>query len=146
MLFQGLPEIPTGPTAGHFWQTYGPGKIGLVAENPLNAAQCVKIVAERGETGMRQTPLCLAKGETYTGSLWARGEAADGLTVRLLDGEKVLAERVIGKPEAEWKEFTFELKAEAGAENGTLLVAARGKAAVCIDQVSLMPESWRAAG
>jgi len=146
VLFEGLPEIQAGPAAGHFWRAYGPGKVALVAENPLNGAKCVKIVAEGGETGLRQTPLCLGKGETYAGSLWARGEAADGLTVRLLDGEKVIAEKTLGKPEAEWKELAFGLKPEVGAENGSIQVAARGKAAVYIDQVSLMADASRKTG
>ena len=134
-----------GPTS-HNWTAYGPGKATLTKDHPLNSNYCRQIVAESGETGLQQTPFCIRKGETYRGSLWARGEAAEGLVVRLLDGSQTLGEVTLPRPTAEWAEYPFAFKPTGGADNATLQIGVRGKAAVWLDQVSMMPESWAKAG
>ena len=105
-----------------------------------------QIVAETGETGLQQTPICIRQGETYRGSLWARGEAAEGLVVRLLDGSQTLAETALPRPTAEWREYPFEFKPMRSVDNATLQIGVRGKADVGLDQISIMPESWAKAG
>ena len=146
VLFEGLPEIPARTTTVPAWDAYGPGKTDLSNENPFNGDVCQAITSDGGETGIQQMPLCIRKGEVYKGSLWVRGEAPEGLVMRLLDGDKKVAEQAVPAPAAEWKEFPIELKPDADAPAATLQVGVKGKAKVCIDQVSLMPESWRAAG
>ena len=81
-------------SASHNWTAYGPGKATLTTDHPLNSSHCQQIIAESGETGLQQTPFCIRQGETYRGSLWARGEAAEGLVVRLLDGSQTLGAAV----------------------------------------------------
>ena len=146
VLFEGLPEVPARPAVAPAWEPYGAGKVDESRENPLNGDVCEAIASDGGETGLAQKPLCIRKGETYKGSLWVRGEAPDGLVVRLLDGEKKLLELSLPAPKEEWQEVPMELKPGATAENATLQIGVRGKAKVWLDQVSLSPESWRAAG
>jgi alpha-N-arabinofuranosidase len=145
VLFEGLPEMPGKAGVAKFWQAYGPGKVSLVSGNALNGEWCEAVTAEAGETGLKQTPLCVRKGETYRGSFWVRGSAPDGLVARLLDGQAVLAETALPAPTGEWREVPVDLTCGAAAENATFQIGVRGRAAVWIDQVSLMPESWRAA-
>jgi len=148
-LLEGLPPLP--PQAGglHSWQPYGPGKVGTVsaAAEALNGEKCREVVSDGGETGLAQTPLAVRAGETYYGSLWARGEAAaDGLVVRLLDGTKTLAEKTLAKTGDAWHDLLFEFKPDAGCDNATIQVGLRGKGRVWFDQVSLMAESSRKTG
>ena len=130
----------------HNWTAYGPGKVTLTTDHPQNSRHCRQIVAGAGETGLQQTPFCIRKGETYHGSLWARGEAAEGLVVRLLDGSQTLGEVALPRPTAEWGVYPYEFKPTHGADNATLRIGVRGKAEVRLDQVSMMPESWAKAG
>ncbi len=145
-LLEGLPEVKRQAASPHSWEAYGPGKTYLSADNPLNCDKCQLVVSESGETGFQQKPLCIRGGETYYGSVWARGKATEGLVVRLLDGEKTLSERALPEPNPEWKQFAFELKPKASAENAAIRVGVRGKAKVYIDQVSMMSKSARKTG
>jgi len=99
-----------------------------------------------GETGLEQTPFCLRAGETYKGSLWARGEASGGLVVRLTGGGIQLAEQSLTAPGAEWAEFPFTFKPSANCSAATLQVGLTGEGTVWLDQVSLMPERARQEG
>ena len=137
-------DVPGG--APRYWTVYGPGKSSVDANQPLNSQFCQRIVAESGETGLQQKPFCIRRGETYRGSLWARGTAAGGLVVRLLDGSKVLAEAKLPQPTASWGEYAFEFLPSHGADNAMFQVGVRGKADACLDQVSMTPESWAKAG
>ncbi|MFW6106962.1 MAG: alpha-L-arabinofuranosidase C-terminal domain-containing protein, partial [bacterium] len=102
------------------------------------------IRAGDAETGLQQKPFCVERSETYGGSLWACGDGT--LLVRLLDGETVLAQASGGPVDGEWREFAFQLDPAADAENATLQVGVQPGGDVRIDQVSMMPDSWRAAG
>jgi len=145
-LFEGLPEVKQQAATPHSWQAYGQGKTHLSADEPLNCDKCQAIISESDETGVQQRPLCIRRGETYYGSLWARGDASEGLIVRLLDGEKTLAEKALPKPADRWREYRFELKPVATAENARIQVGVRGNGKVWIDQVSLMSETSRQTG
>ncbi len=145
-LFEGLPEKLTQPAVAHRWAVYGPGKAFLETDRPLNSRFCQRLIGGEGETGIEQTPFSIRAGETYRGSLWARGQAPAGMVVRLLEGRKVLGEAMLAAPSAAWQEFRFEFQPAAIADHATLQVGVRGKADVAIDQVSMMPQSWAKAG
>ncbi len=107
MLYEGLPEVTSRNTSRR-WKAYGPGSIQLVTEQPLNSNYSQRIVARDEETGLRQQPFCLRKGETYHGSLYARGRAPDGLVVRFRDGREVIMEKRLPAPTDQWKPYPFE--------------------------------------
>jgi alpha-N-arabinofuranosidase len=145
-LFEGLPEVKQPSALPHTWQAYGQGKTRLTSEGALNCDSCELIVSEGGETGVQQSPLCVRDGETYYGSVWVRGDAPEGLVVRLLDAEKTLAEKSLGRPNKDWREYSFEVKPVATAANATIQLGVRGKGKVYVDQVSLMSKSARETG
>jgi len=151
-LHEGLPPIPEAEAgAAPFWRPFGDvvgesasGHVSTSTENPLNGKQCKRIVSEVGCDGVSQGPICVRAGEVYRGSLWARGDA-HRLCIELMDGETRLAEQDV-HPVKEWKELRFELKPVASSDAATLRISTACVAEVSIDQVSLMPESWRKAG
>ncbi len=146
VLYDGLPELLTQPALARRWTSFGPAKVYLDTDRPLNSRYSQRLVADSGESGLEQTPYAIRAGETYRGSLWARGEAAGGLDVALLDGDKPLAAAALSSVTADWKELPFELRPTASCENATLRITVQGKAEVSIDQVSMMPEGWAKAG
>ncbi len=141
-----LPEVDANTTP--HWQSFGDAQVTTTTRNALNGLQCKRVESEGPLGGLVQMPLCIRSGEVYRGSVWARGEAADGLMVRMLADDTVLAEQVLttSLAGARWKEFPFELAADATSDATRLQVAIRGPGTIWIDQVSMMPESWREAG
>lgn len=146
VLFEGLPGDLAQPSPAKFWEAYGQGAVAMGGQDALNGDLCQRIASEGGEAGIQQTPLCVRRGDACAGSLWVRGEAPGGLVIRLRDGDTTLAEQTLPAPTGEWQERAIRLEPKASAENATLQVGVRGKGAVWLDQVSLMPESARAAG
>ncbi len=140
VLFEGLPEVPKHATARH-WQGFGDGEVYITDENPLNSRLCQFIGVQKGEAGIRQSPLFIQAGETYHGSIWVRGNAPNGLVVRLRNGEKVISEQKLPTPTDEWKEYPIDFKPTETSEDATIEIAAIAPARVWIDQVSLMAES-----
>ncbi|NLS93658.1 MAG: DUF1080 domain-containing protein [Planctomycetaceae bacterium] len=146
-LHEGLPAIPEGELSiAPAWHPTGSAKVSTSTENPLNGAQCKKIESSGKFGGLVQEPMRIEAGKVYRGSLWVRGEAPGGLAVRLLNGNKVLAEQTLSAPSDEWKEMPIELKAKGSSDLAALQVVVQGAGTVWLDQVSLMPESWYVKG
>jgi alpha-N-arabinofuranosidase len=146
VLFDGLPAIPEQTFAARHWSAFGPGKASVETDKPLNSDACVRIAGQTGETGLAQDQFCIRAGEAYEGSLWACGSAPDGLVVRLLSGKQTTAEQKLGAPSDDWQELKFELRPKTSDPNAVLQVAVMGKADVALDQVSMMPQSWKGKG
>ena len=146
VLYSGLPDMAKSMGAGENWETFGPGNVSQTQTNPLNSDWCVHVENQNGETGVEQVPFCIRKGERYSGSLWARGTAPDGLEVSLLDGEQIIAQQELPSPGSEWEEYEFAFATEDTAREATLRVTIKGKADCWLDQVSMMSESSREHG
>ncbi len=135
VLYQELPQV-SGDSMPDDWSSYGEGSFEMTG-NALNDEYCVKVAGSgSAEAGIEQTPFYIIP-QAYQGSLWARGQGGS-LIVRLLDGERTLAQARLGKVSASWGEFKFVLKPKQGAKDATLQVGVRGGGTVWIDQVSLM--------
>ncbi len=147
VLHEGLPPIPAGEAGvAPAWAPTGTATVATSRENPLNGALCRRIASNGPFGGLQQQPLRVVAGEVYRGSLWVRGEAKEGLVVRILDGEKPLAEQQLAAPAEDWKELPIELVPAGSSDAAVLQVGVQGTGTVWLDQVSLMPDSWRKAG
>ncbi|MBN2209868.1 MAG: DUF1080 domain-containing protein [Sedimentisphaerales bacterium] len=146
-LYEGLPPLPR-QHAGNFplWQSFGVAKVSTSTENPLNGKRCRKIESQGEPGGLTQQPLCIRAGEVYAGSFWALGKVVGDLIVRLKIGDKILAQQSSSVSTEDWKEFPIKLKPTASANEAAIEIMVKGKGTVWIDQVSLMPESWRQSG
>jgi alpha-N-arabinofuranosidase len=145
VLFQGVPPVPTPKNAaGIHWTTLG-GTATSVTTNPLNDEFAVELrgtPADR-EIGLSQKNVCLTAGESYTGSLFLKGNAPQGGKLRFLNGSTIVAELPIPAPSAEWKEFPISFTSSVNAPDATLQIAFPNTAQVTIDQVSLMAGASR---
>lgn len=146
VLFEGLPPSIENTFAARHWTVFGSGDASVEDDDPFNSNFCVRLKNDSGQTGLAQDALRVQAGETYIGSLWVRGSAPDGLSVRLVSGGQAIAERRLGTPGRDWSEMHFKLRPEISDANATLQVVVDGKADVGVDQVSLMPRSWQANG
>ena len=105
------------------------------------------MVGTTGETGIDSGPLAVRSGETYVGSLFARGTAPDGLVVRLQDGTTHAGVgRRCRRPVSSGVNTRSACRSTPRSQAARLQVVMPGRGDVLIDQVSLMPQSWRDAG
>ncbi len=146
-LFEGLPAELPRPQTARDWEPCGrPARLELQEGEALNGRMCLRVEADGEEGGILQRRLAVREGQTLHGSLWARGETAARLTVRLTAGERVLAEEHAAVEPGPWKELNFTLRPSEPAEDAALAVVLGGRGRVWIDQVSLMPDAALGAG
>jgi alpha-N-arabinofuranosidase len=141
----GTPLLTGVPTAARHWYAADAGETALDTDLPLNGRQAMRIVSHDADSGIEQPGYAVRAGDALRGSLWLSG-AGPGLVVRLLEGDKVLAEQKVASPSEEWKEYPLLLNPTATSGNATLRILARPGSVVKLDQVSLMPDSYRANG
>jgi len=146
ILYEGIPENLTRRNTASFWQTYGRAEAYLDRTDPLNSRTCQKITTGNEGGGLQQENLCIRAGESYEGSVWLKGESPDGMVVRLLGDNGQQTEEAIGRPSPNWRQFSFTLKPNWSCDNASLSIDAKAKSEVWIDQVSLMPISWKQKG
>ncbi len=146
VLHQGVPDSLVQSVGLKHWRFGGQGRLILEDEHPRNSHVAVWIEGREGESVLRQEPLALRQNEWYVGSLWVRGRAPLGMSVRLMDGAQPLAMQSLFAVGEDWREVPIRLRPNANTDRGALEIALRGDGRVCIDQISLMPESWSASG
>ena len=139
------PQFGGVPTPAQYWYATGAGEITLDTSLSLNGGQSLRIVTHDADSGIEQNGYAVRAGDALRGSLWLSG-TGPGLIVRLLDGDKVLAQQTIAAPTADWTEFPLLLTPATASDNATLRIEARAHSDVKLDQVSLMADSSRANG
>jgi len=145
-LWSGCPDVDqVREGVAHGWTGFGEGQFSLSNDEPLNGELCQRIdPADGQEAGIGQGRFAVQAGETYLGSLWARGTEAQ-LNVRFKDGDKVLAATDLSVPGDAWRELKFQLKPKGSCPSATLEIGVFGTAAE-IDQVSVMADSAAVTG
>ena len=141
----GTPQFGGVPTPARYWYATGAGEVALDTNLPLNGRQSLRIVTHDADSGIEQPGYAVRAGDALRGSLWLSG-TGPGLIVRLLEGDKVLAQQTITAPTADWTEFPLLLTPTTASANATLRIEARAHSDVKLDQVSLMADSSRANG
>ena len=132
-LFRGLPM-----QAGH-WLAVGRGEVTLDNKGALNRKRSVKIVSDAASTGIEQECGSVREG-LWRGTLWVRGDAPEGVSVRLRDAKGILMEKKLAVPSSDWRGLPFDLALDRVVEDARLQIVANGKATVWIDQVQLFPD------
>jgi len=146
ILYEGIPDNLTNQNTASFWQAYGHAESYLDRTDPLNSRTCQKIITSSEGGGLQQENLYIRAGESYEGSVWLKGEAPDGMVVRLLGDNGQQVETAIGQPSTEWQQHSFTLKPDWSSDNTSLRIGAKTKSEVWVDQVSLMPKNWKENG
>ena len=140
--FEGTPEDVKIPTVAPQWDSFGSATFEMVKGDAINMDYSQKITAT-SKSGVSQGPQNLIPGETFVGSIYAKGNG--NLSIALKRGETFIAEQKIGVPGNEWKKFDInipvgDLKGDADfaicVENGT----------VQVDQVTLSTATGQSLG
>ncbi len=146
-LHEGLPALPTAASPWESWIPYGTGEVKLTDQEPLNGRYAAEIIGEQLECGLAQRHFAIAAGETYSGSIWARGKADGiGLSVRLVGRDGMVDECPIKLQGEEWREYPVTLKGAYPWPEGLIQITLRGPGHVFVDQLSLMPGACKANG
>ena len=111
--FEGTPEDVKIPSVAPQWNSFGDASFELVKGDAVNMDYSQKITA-RGKAGVSQGPQNVVAGETFVGSIYAKGSGT--LSVGLKRGDTFIAEQKLGVPGAAWKKFDISLP--AGSYNG----------------------------
>ena len=146
ILYEGVPGNLARRNTAKFWQAHGPAEVYLDSTDPLNSRVSQRIVTDEKGGGLKQQGLCIRAGELYEGSVWLKGDAQDGMVIRLIGDNQQQTEKTIKAPSSDWREYKFVLKPKWSSDNASLSIAAKAGGEVWIDQVSLMPRAWRNKG
>jgi alpha-N-arabinofuranosidase len=143
VLYEGIPDNLSKQNMANFWQTYGQTEAYLDTSDPLNSQTCQKIITGNEGGGLKQENLCVRAGESYEGSVWLKGEAPDGIVVRLIGDNGQQAETKVGRLSSDWRQYKFTLKSDWSCNNASLSIGSKVKSEFWIDQVSMMPKTWK---
>jgi len=146
VLYEGLPANLSSANAASFWQADGGAKAYIDRSGPLNSSTCQRIVTDARGGGLQQAGFCVRAGEAYEGSLWVKGAMPQGLGVSLVNCAGEGAAQAIEAPSAQWREYKFVLQPRWSDSRAALRIDLKGAGEVWIDQVSLMPKSWKEKG
>jgi alpha-N-arabinofuranosidase len=138
-LFNEVPTLEGDESPVSNWQKFGTVQISSNLQ-ALNSNSCVRLVnSQVVEAGIEQSGLNL-KVQPYHGSFWAKGTTPGNITVQLMQGTQILAEKEFTGLEVDWKEFPFELTSTTETTNGSLRITFNDTGVVFLDQVSMMGE------
>ncbi|MGD8499425.1 MAG: DUF1080 domain-containing protein [Phycisphaerales bacterium] len=146
VLYDRIPEVLTQQNTARFWKAYGTPKVYLDTNDSLNSEYCQKVIGTGDEGGLEQDKLFIRKGEIYQGSLWVKGHAPGGLAVSLVGDKGQKETQDIRTSASDWREFKFKFEPAWESDNSVLRIGLKGEGQIWIDQVSMVPDSWRRSG
>jgi len=140
--------VPQGTARGTVAQDQTTGPSGaLTASEKITVTQADAAntfgLRNRGWWGVPVRP-----NSTYTGSVYAKGDAAAGVKVSLVSNDtgKVLASATLPALTGEWKQYSFTMKtgADAGATaNNQILVTVEHPGSVWLQLLSVFPPTYK---
>lgn len=140
------PKFSTIVQMPESWETYGQFAPKFVATDALNGEWFIKIKGE-GEFGILQKSFCFRKNETYQGTFWTAGPDAERLVVEIpslhLTATAAPTRRTKTIGGTTWMEISFEFTAPKDDFDATLKIGLKNGGSTQIDQISLMPKSWK---
>lgn len=143
-LFTGVPGKKEMTARPGYWDFYGSGRCILDAEQPCGSEYAVRIEneAKSGETGIKQEPIFISKGETYSCSLYMKGEASRGVRISLSDNEGTACiETTLKVDSSDWKKYEFTFTPKHTIKSAAIRIGLPGKGTVWVDLLSLYAKS-----
>ena len=141
--FEGTPELVKIPNVAPQWKAFGQGKYRMVKGDAVNMEYAQEITAGAAPAGVAQGPQNVIAGETFVGSVYAKGDAK--LSVALVREGRVLREQALGVPGPAWKKFDITLPAgELSGDADFAILSKEGT--LRVDQVTLSTATGQANG
>ena len=140
--FEGTPEDVKIPDVAPQWVGFGDATFEMVKGDAVNMDYSQKITA-RSKAGVSQGPQNVMAGETFIGSIYAKGNGT--LSVGLKNGNNYVAEQKLGVPGADWKKFDISLPAGNYTGDADFAVIVEN-GTVQVDQATLTTATGQALG
>lgn len=137
VFLEGMPAVVKNPDVAPQWKSFGSGKFEMVKGDAVSMKYSQKITAGSESAGVLQGPFSIKKGETYSGTVWAKGDGKAELSIAFRNGAKSVSSKVLGVPGAAWKKFEFSLVAGEYEGDANLLLGVKG-GTIQVDQISMM--------
>lgn len=123
------------------WKLIGQGNLSVIHAGQLNDKSALHLRSLGSFSGIEQSAMFnVREDDSMQGSLFLRGTVGKA-AVRMMDGNRVLAEQVVEGISSQWKEFHLSLSSHRDASGASLQVFTKEKGDLFIDQVSLMHRS-----
>ena len=143
VLFEGTPEPVRIPDVAPQWKAFGQGQYRLVKGDAINMDYAQEITAGATAAGVAQGPQNVVPGETFVGSVYAKGDAK--LSVALVRDGRILREQALGVPGLAWKKFDISLPAGELSGDADFAILATG-GTLLVDQATLSTATGQANG
>ncbi|MBR5072193.1 MAG: DUF1080 domain-containing protein, partial [Bacteroidales bacterium] len=140
--FEGTPDVVRIPEVAPQWNAFGDASFEMVKGDAVNMDYSQKITA-RSKAGVSQGPQNLISGETFVGSVYAKGNGT--LSVGLKRGNTFLAEQKLGVPGSGWKKFDISLPVGNNSGDADFAIIVEN-GTVQVDQVTLSTATGQALG
>ena len=140
--FEGTPEDVKIPAVAPQWTGFGDATFEMVKGDAVNMDYSQKITA-RSKAGISQGPQNVVAGETFVGSIYAKGNGT--LSVGLKNGNTYVAEQKLGVPGSAWKKFDISLPAGNYTGDADFAIIVEN-GTVQVDQATLSTATGQALG
>ncbi len=124
------------------WKVVGPAaSVSMDKDHPYVGAQTPVIhLTGLSETGISEDGLALVQGKNYTGRIILAGDAtAAPVIVRITGDDGKTLEQSIAKITDDFQAYPLEFSAAASSNNAKIEIISKGKGALKIGALSLMP-------
>jgi len=144
--FEGQPKDVLIPDVAPQWESFGNGIFSLAKDDAVNMRYSQKITSTNGVSGVAQGPQNVIAGETYLGSIYAKGDSKAKLSIALRkkDGTNVV-KQTLGTPSGEWTKYEFSLKSDSYNGDADFAIEVEG-GTLQVDQVSMTTKTGQDLG
>lgn len=123
------------------WRLVGSGSVQATDADALNQDVALHLRASGKQVGVEQPEnFSVRKDDRLVGSLYLKG-TVDKVSVRLMDGKRLIDEQCLQGLSATWKEYPLTFVSRKDVPWATLSIQTEGSGDLYIDQVSLRHQS-----
>ncbi|MBQ5416205.1 MAG: DUF1080 domain-containing protein [Bacteroidales bacterium] len=141
--FQGTPEDVKIPSVAPQWDAFGNATYELVKGDAINMDYSQKITAGASPAGVSQGPQNLIAGETFLGSIYAKGNGT--LSVGLKRGNNIILEQNLGVPGNTWTKYDINLPLGSLSGDADFAIIVKN-GTVQVDQATLTTKTGQSLG
>ena len=141
--FEGTPEDVKIPSVAPQWDAFGNATYELVKGDAINMDYSQKITAGATPAGVSQGPQNLIAGETFLGSIYAKGNGT--LSVGLKRGNNIILEQNLGVPGNTWTKYDINLPLGSLSGDADFAIIVKN-GTVQVDQATLTTKTGQSLG
>jgi alpha-N-arabinofuranosidase len=132
-----------------YWKPFGEnGNASIASVKFENGEKSLRLQANNGSAGIRQSQIYLQQGHNYNGSVWLKPENG-ALQVKFEAKDSVgnvIAAAPLKTFGSDWKEVPYSFSSSRTDTNATIEIVAEGTGAVLVDYISMMRADLRTNG